>query len=160
MMDSLQKPQKCRYDERTRRCRRRKKNLPGSSPLLSIPLNIPSSGIEVPISRGVVWYSVVLTSPGTLQADTLQSALFLDTKIAIYNSDGLLLNVNDDVGGDLYSGRAYLSDVSSEGLDAGTYYIAVGFTGMIFGPTNFSVNPNNVQTYEGVSLSVTYTSNA
>ena len=144
----------------SRRRRRRKKQQPGSSPLLSIPLNIPSSGIDVPISRSVVWYSVILTSPGTLQADTLQSALFLDTKIAIYNSDGLLLNVNEDVaGGDLFSGRAYLSDVSSEGLDAGTYYIAVGFVGMTFGPTNFSVNHNNVQTYEGVSLSVTYTPN-
>ena len=140
------------FDERTMRCRRRKKH-PGSSHLNSITLPIPSDSVPVNFYNAVSWYSVTLSETGTLQADTESTLTNIDTKIAIYNNEGGLVTFNDDCGNEP---NPYLSNVSATGLLAGSYYIVVGFTGTTFSE-NFTITTNNIQPQNGVLLSVTFT---
>ena len=152
--DNSSTRQLCRrgFDERTMRCRRRKKH-PGSSHLNSITLPIPSDSVPVHFYNAVSWYSVTLSETGTLQADTESTLTNIDTKIAIYNNEGALVTFNDDCGNEP---NPYLSNVSAPGLLAGSYYIVVGFTGTTFSE-NFTITTNNIQPQNGVLLSVTFT---
>ena len=141
------------FDKRTNRCRMIIPKKPGSSHLKSIRLPVPSENVVVNFSNSVMWYSVIVPTSGTLQADTESTLTNIDTKICIYNSDGSLFWQNDDSGNEP---NPYLSNVSAPGLTAGTYYIVVGFTGMQFGE-NFTITTNNIQPQNGVLLSVTFT---
>lgn len=141
------------FDQRTNRCRIIPKKKPGSSHLNSIRLPLPSENIVVNFHTSVTWYSVIVPTSGTLQADTESTLTNIDTKIGIYNSSGSLVTFNDDSNNEP---NPYLSNVSAPGLTAGTYYIVVGFNGMQFGD-NFTITTNNIQPQSGVLLSATFT---
>lgn len=138
--------------------RRRMKRRNGASPSTAIQLTLPASGVIVPPSFGYpVWYMIIVSSAGTLQADTDASPIEVDTKMGIYGLDGLLIAENND--SNTVPEKAYLSKITVP-VTAGTYFIVVGFHTMQLNP-NFGATRvpayNNIGLDTPILLTVTLT---
>lgn len=138
------------------RQRGRKKNN-GSTAHSSLHITVPSIyGLKVPASPDVVWYSFTLTSKGEIQADTLEST-GIETQLALYDSGGTLLTDT------YYGGGGTISRIFRQGVEAGTYLVAVGVypnpDGITFSD-NFSSSFTTTETgnwMDGIRLSLSYT---
>lgn len=140
------------YDDRTQRCRMRKKNklYPGENDKVAMEI---ANYLPITIPRTVnaaVWYFVDLLHPGFITADTLLSDRNLNTKIVIYDLGLGLVAVNDD--GD--TGRSYLSKVTTVGLPPGKYYVLVGLTGEWTFLQDLKIKSDNPSSLNGIKLNV------
>lgn len=90
----------------------------------NIPISQPTSGIPVPtLQTNKVWYSINLLFGGIIEATTNNN----NTKLAVYNSSGNLLQTN--------------TQISISQLTIGFYYIVVAPIATNFGSENFDVFP-------------------
>jgi len=71
------------------------------------------------IVSNVAWYSFSVASSITVVLNTLMSTPYIDTHIALYDSNGLVITENDD------TGNLDLSWLAAD-LTPGTYWLAVG----------------------------------
>jgi len=69
-----------------------------------------------------------------LTLDTIGSAVG-DTELGIYDAAGILVGLNDDIGGGIFHSRVVVGN-----LPAGTYYAAVSAYNTTFGPADFAVS--------------------
>lgn len=136
-----------------------------------IPLTIPTEIYHLPYSKsGVIWFSIKLPQfdgvLGTLVIDTLQSEEGVDTEIALYKSDGNLVewgeNPNDDAvvgqdefGDDVIDGPLSRIAVPPVYLEMGkVYYIVVGLFNTEFGQNFRVVPPTTIGDTRKVALRV------
>lgn len=94
-----------------------------------------ASGIIVPPSAGPVWFSITLPSTISMEIDTYFSSTGdPNTEIAVYRSDGTLVDENDQALGFLNTSSLY-----TPGLTPGTYFIVVGLNNTFFQREEFGV---------------------
>lgn len=115
--------------------KKRKKTPWGQIPNSAIRIG-PNTTVQVPKSSTVVWFSVELKRGFThtsFSFDTLSTTPVVDTYIAAYNLEGVLLASNDD---DINSA----SKITLSSLSPGIYFMAIGLYPVTFLPENFGVD--------------------
>lgn len=89
---------------------------------------------DVPASAGILWYEYVEKDRYFVTAIASGPTDLHDTEIGIYRSDGTLLITNDDNRTNLLTYNSKVQKI----VEPGTYYIAVGMQGAVYGATNFA----------------------